>query len=196
MKTHVLIEGAVRPESFLLAWGEQSHTCYAVLSEDLELLWCNGAAQESLGRFPELDVRAGRLTMRDSEVHAEFVRSLSQAGDTRSSYCVPCNDGKGHVVLWFQVVDRIDGRRIFSLIFRRTSEAGQPRYADITRAFGLTEAEGVVVGRLIAGFNAEVVSKDLGVSIETTRTHIRRIYLKMGVRSREALFHKLRPYCL
>ncbi|MBX9460146.1 MAG: helix-turn-helix transcriptional regulator [Brevundimonas sp.] len=42
--------------------------------------------------------------------------------------------------------------------------------------------------RLVAGQPASTVAEELGLSIETVRTHIRRIYNKLGISSREQLF--------
>ena len=46
----------------------------------------------------------------------------------------------------------------------------------------------------MSGMNAEQISSSLEISLETVRTHIRRIYSKTGVRSREALFAQLQPF--
>ena len=45
------------------------------------------------------------------------------------------------------------------------------------------------------GLMAEEVSATLCVGIETVRTHIRQIYAKMGVKSREAMFRRVLPFC-
>ena len=44
--------------------------------------------------------------------------------------------------------------------------------------FSLTPAEARVTGKLAAGRSAETIAKELGVSLETVRTHIRRALSK------------------
>jgi DNA-binding CsgD family transcriptional regulator len=61
-------------------------------------------------------------------------------------------------------------------------------WADFAPHFDLTRSEAVVVKRLVAGQPASTVAEELGLSIETVRTHIRRIYNKLGISSREQLF--------
>ena len=61
-------------------------------------------------------------------------------------------------------------------------------WADFAPHFDLTRSEAVVVKRLVAGQPASIVAEELGLSIETVRTHIRRIYNKLEISSREQLF--------
>jgi LuxR family maltose regulon positive regulatory protein len=64
----------------------------------------------------------------------------------------------------------------------------------IAEAFGLTSAELRVLKSLSAGETAQETAGDLKVSVDTVRTHIRRVYQKVGVNSREALFTRVRPF--
>ena len=40
------------------------------------------------------------------------------------------------------------------------------------------------------------MAQRLHTSVKTVRTHIRHVYSKLGVSSREELFHKLTPYMI
>ena len=55
---------------------------------------------------------------------------------------------------------------------------------DLARTFGLTPAETVVLGELARGLRNAAIAARLGVSIETVRTHVRRVLAKLGVRTR------------
>ncbi|WP_292106882.1 helix-turn-helix transcriptional regulator [Brevundimonas sp.] len=61
-------------------------------------------------------------------------------------------------------------------------------WADFAPYFDITRSEAAIVKRLIGGQTPLAVAEALNVSIETVRTHIRRIYNKLGVSSREQLF--------
>lgn len=53
---------------------------------------------------------------------------------------------------------------------------------------GLTDAERVVLGYLFRGFTATGIARELTVSLNTVRTHIRHVYAKLGVHGRSELF--------
>jgi len=71
----------------------------------------------------------------------------------------------------------------------------QSTYADLDRVFQLTKAQLGTLD-LLGGHDADTVARLRNISVETVRTHIRVIYSKIGVSSREALFHTLQPYRL
>jgi len=55
---------------------------------------------------------------------------------------------------------------------------------EIARRFGLTPAEATVLGHLAHGLANRAIAGRLCVSVETVRTHVRRVLGKLGVRSR------------
>jgi DNA-binding CsgD family transcriptional regulator len=62
--------------------------------------------------------------------------------------------------------------------------AASSRAHDLARRFQLTAAEARVLEQLVAGLSNASIGAELGVSIETVRTHVRRILAKLGVESR------------
>ncbi len=52
----------------------------------------------------------------------------------------------------------------------------------LRRLYGLTAAEARVTSELVAGSDLEAVSETLGVTLGTTRTHLKRILAKTGTR--------------
>jgi DNA-binding CsgD family transcriptional regulator len=66
-------------------------------------------------------------------------------------------------------------------------EGGEPPAragAALARRWGLTAAEAIVLAQLAEGLANAAIAARLHVSIETVRTHVRRILAKLGVRSR------------
>jgi len=47
---------------------------------------------------------------------------------------------------------------------------------------------------MLNGNTAAAIAANSNISIDTVRTHIRHIYSKIGVASREGMFRQLRPY--
>ena len=56
--------------------------------------------------------------------------------------------------------------------------------------FGLTEREESILDLLIQGRSASYIADTLGISFNTVRTHIRHIYEKLGVHSKQELIDK------
>jgi DNA-binding CsgD family transcriptional regulator len=73
------------------------------------------------------------------------------------------------------------------------SHVSEETCADLKRIWNLSSAEIRVLALTLQGQTAQEVADHAGVSIETVRTHIRHIYSKVGVNSREALFAILGP---
>ena len=57
--------------------------------------------------------------------------------------------------------------------------------------FGLSEGQMLLVHRIVSGDNLKNASDALGVSVNTSRTHLSRIYVKTGVNSQTALVRTL-----
>ena len=68
---------------------------------------------------------------------------------------------------------------------------GAGRYAMLVSRFGLTAREAEVLALLADGADAAVVASQLVVSLSTANTHIRHIYAKLGIHSRQELMARL-----
>ncbi|QHL90521.1 hypothetical protein GVO57_06285 [Sphingomonas changnyeongensis] len=64
----------------------------------------------------------------------------------------------------------------------------------IIEIFGLTAAEARVAEALANGMTATDIALKLGKSLDTVRSHIKSLYTKIGVNSREALLSRLHTY--
>ncbi|HLL58488.1 MAG TPA: helix-turn-helix transcriptional regulator [Allosphingosinicella sp.] len=62
------------------------------------------------------------------------------------------------------------------------------------KVFRLTASEHRILMLMLDGLTADELSQRLGSSLDTVRTHIRNIYGKLKVTSREGMFSRLRPY--
>lgn len=65
---------------------------------------------------------------------------------------------------------------------------------NIASAFGLTEREREVLGYVAAGHNSPYIAERLFISEYTVRTHMRNIYRKIGVESKEGLVRFIEDY--
>jgi DNA-binding CsgD family transcriptional regulator len=61
----------------------------------------------------------------------------------------------------------------------------------LSRQFKLTPRETQVAGQAVHGRRNAEIARSLGITIETTKRHLRRVYTKVGVRTRVQLAHRL-----
>lgn len=66
-------------------------------------------------------------------------------------------------------------------------EFGRQRIERLSKEYGLTNRERELLGYLSRGYGSAFIAKNLFISDNTVRTHIRNIYRKLGVASREEL---------
>lgn len=181
--------------SLALAWLDHDHMPRCVVADDLVLLWANIAARSALAKRRDLELREGALCTTRPQHQAELEAFVQSSGAGLSTLCLPRSGWKGHVLLRAQRL-RWDERAAYGVSFVGTGEDYVHRYADLDVAFGLTPAENKVLLSLLDGHDVEQLALRLQVSVETVRSHVRKIYQKIGVKNREALFRVARPFSI
>lgn len=176
-----------------LAWIEHDLMPRVIVADDLAILWSNVAGRSLLAQKRDLEARNNILSTVDRSKQPALARFVTGSEVAVSSWAFKRSDGDGHLLFRAQRIDWRGGG-MFGVGFFGSGSEFQVRYADLDSIFGLTRAEHRVLLDMLEGFEAERLSEIHAVSIETTRTHIRNIYAKLQVRSREGLFHRLRPY--
>jgi DNA-binding CsgD family transcriptional regulator len=178
----------------LQQWMDRDLLPRLVVDEEMHILWSNREAGIQLGQRRDLETREGILCATNPAHQSMLEEFVANSGPTISTISLPCEDGDGHLL--FRGVELGAGPRprYFGLTFFRSGSEFAVRYADLERVFHLTRAEHVVLLELLAGNTADEIATKLKVSIETTRSHIRQIYSKLDVTSREGLFSRVRPY--
>ena len=180
------------PGGLYLTWLARDFQPRVLVSGPASVLWMNDAAAVQLQLKRDVELRGNSLAMTDPSHQAGLEKFLAICGGELGTWSVPRADGDGHLLFRAQGLSRSPPR--CGVTFYGSGTEFTARYADIERIFGLTRAEQGVLLRLLDGFDAQHIAKLDGVSIETTRSHIRSIYLKIDVNSREGLFHRLSPY--
>lgn len=178
----------------LQSWAEREQTPRVIVDDNLRLVWTNRSARKLLEGRKDLEVREGLLAARSARNHQALVDFIESTGSALSSFCFPSEDGDGHMLFRAVEVHRDPDARYLGLVFYRSGSDFKARYADLDKVFQLTGTEHRVLQQLLDGKTADEVASEFGVSIETTRSHIRQIYSKVDVTSREGLFSRARPY--
>ncbi|HEY3811700.1 MAG TPA: helix-turn-helix transcriptional regulator [Caulobacteraceae bacterium] len=169
-------------------WLDAHGLAVVVLSRDLAMLWSSRAVQETLSADGPVLVRDGYLTG-STRVHQTQLSALLDraAAGAAAADLFDHVEPERRLILSARALDGAMMR--FGLSVRR--ERREIILPDLTGAFGLTNAEQLIVRRLMQGWSATDVADDLGAALLTVRTHIKRAYAKLGVHSKEQLFAKL-----
>lgn len=172
---------------------ENSRWPIALIGPDLALIWCNRAAREEFRSGLSFSLAKGRLTLRNEAQDERFRQFLTKCDGEDRSFTHPCSKHEP-VLARCRTVRRDTVETVYCVSFFRPSEKPQSVEPPIGALFGLTAMEERVLWMLRDGSTAECVSEELDVSIATVRKHISNAYTKIGVRSREELFARLRLY--
>ena len=127
------------------------------------------------------DTRALSIALRQ----AAFARSLAKRPATMLMVRSAAEGGEPLLVEVASVPGESHsfGLGVAALVVARSPRRDEARVAMVAKAlFGLTQAEAAVVADLVAGLSADAIADRAGVSVETIRSHIKRVFQKAGVR--------------
>lgn len=190
------LSSAARAPDLALAWLDLEPQPRLICTRTLELVWANDAAREALAGDGDLDLRDGVVVARE-RIHRSALCAFVEGCEAMlSTLALPAPDGDGHLLLRGRRLDAQGSAEFVGLTFLRSNGAFRALYADVERAFQLTPSEYRVLLRMIDGVTAEGIAAATTLSVETVRSHIRHIYAKLGVASREAMFAKILPFRL
>jgi DNA-binding CsgD family transcriptional regulator/PAS domain-containing protein len=169
------------------------------VDENAAVIWMNPAGAGLLDDSEVLAVSGGRLhachreadrrlkaAIRWAASLAEDPSALVLAGKS-GSLPVVLGSGRGEPgdICW---VIAENGMILVSI---RTHEMIELALSSAVAAFGLTPAQRRVAGLVIEGHDMTGAAARLGISVNTARTHLRRLFEKTGVRSQPALVRAL-----
>lgn len=190
-----LVSASEGQANWALLWLDRQPLPYVILSEELTILWVNAKARTILADQRDIHRHDQSFATVSPEHQQELHDFLTSSGSSTTSWSMPRSDGDGRVIFRAQRLEEASSSVIMVSFFGSGSDF-QSAYADLDRVFKLTKAQLGTLLDLLNGHDADTVARLRNVSVETVRTHIRIIYSKIGVNSREALFHILQPYRL
>lgn len=177
------------------AWSKSCSRAAMIVTPSLHLLWSNEEGQRLLHVDPDLGEVGGRLSFAQRTSLFAFTAFLEDLDDEPKAWVLARRDGGGDCLIIRAVNIALGDADAIILAFSDT--AGSRRlWADFGPALDLTSAETTLLKRLVDGATVTEAARDLGVSLETARTHVKRAYAKLGVSSREEMFAKISPFRL
>ena len=168
-----------------------SQTVEMMVGPELNVLWSNAAALA-------LTARRGPLSLNDNRL----ILPQRRQEDSLRAFLISLGQGSGIWVLeadepWLVRAETIapaDAPPAWLLTWQAMDHADRYLWADIESHLKLTRSETRILRYLLAGQSVEQTAAQLVISVQTARTHVRRIYAKLGVGNREQLFALVLPY--
>ena len=159
----------------------------------------NSAAEQLLAARDGIALDGGRLRARDPVEDAQLQLLLAEALRATETVvavggCTSVSRSPGRRRLGLRVVPlpaagaRLGAPSAAALVFVGDSERRPHLEPEALRGlYGLTPAEARIASRLGTGIALAPVAGELGVSLETARTHRKHLFRKIGVRSQSEL---------
>lgn len=174
-------------------WAEHDERAKLIIDDQFAIIWANAAALElieDLNTGPAYQHRTASGGARQADLLRWIVQSMhGEATWIR----LPHSSGRPLSCAAIQLHSE-EGEPLIGLTLRTAMPTPTIEDDRLHGLFHLTGAERRIVQALFNGCTAEEAGAVLRISIGTVRVHIRHIYEKLEVGSREALFHKLLPY--
>jgi DNA-binding CsgD family transcriptional regulator len=173
-------------------WFSQDAAARLVIARDLTVLAVNSNAVALIEANGTISLRDGALATRDRRSGAELGAIVSDAGPAARIGVVGAGGGAALLVDSFALGDDLESP--VALLLRDLRAAVEIECADLEPVFGVTPGEHQVIVQLVKGHSSREIAEEFGKSILTVRTHVKRAYGKIGVKTRGQLFAKLLPY--
>ena len=164
-----------------VGWLDQDQRARVAVDAGMNVLWANPAARSNLRPPMPVYLADGKLCFGEdvaAPACRDFVRSAGESVKRRALVSSLSGD--------YGVLSVTAGPPGSRAIYVRVAVA-QPvldlRDTGLIDQFGLTRAEGDVAQHLAHLRTPTVIARELGLSVNTVRTHIRRIYAKLSINS-------------
>lgn len=155
----------------------------------------NARAERMIADGRLIDIRAGRVVVRNKRHHGALDRVLGGAeADPLDVHAAFLDGAAPATVLAMALSPRAASILDFSLndprillVFRDHAGEEAPDLATLSRVFGLTESEAQTVALLVEGLSVSAIAARLDLSRETVRHHLKRAFWKTGCHSQREL---------
>lgn len=164
------------------------------LSAEGKVLWQSPAAEEAVATSDDLVIRNGRLRIRDGRLDQKLQAAIAWAGgldtavmSSRGAVPILIERGEGLPTQICWVIGE-GGMIFFSLDHTGLSQARLDMAAVI---YGLSPAQKQLAGHVAQGLSLPDIARAMGITANTARTHLNRVFEKTGVHNQAALVRVL-----
>lgn len=162
-----------------------------LVNADLVLLWSNAAGIALMWRRGPVSLSDNRLIVSQRQQEDSLRTFLSTLNEGAGVWALKSEEG------WLVRAETIapaDAPPAWLLTWQGMTDADRYLWSDFATHLRLTPSEARVLRSLLLGMTVDQTALQLAVSVQTARTHVRRIYAKLAVSNREQLFAVVLPY--
>jgi DNA-binding CsgD family transcriptional regulator len=164
------------------------------LAADGTVVWTSPAASVALETDDDVVIRNGKLRIRDGRSNDALQAAIAWAAahdagllSLRGALPIVHDAGEGLPMrVWWVLTG--DGSIIFSM---GTAGINEKRLDAAAVVFGLSHAQKQLAAHIAEGRSLPEIAENMGITANTARTHLDRIYEKVGVRTQPALVRVL-----
>lgn len=177
---------------------EQSYSAMLRVDAGGNVSWLNNAAEESVASADHLVVRHGQLRAVSSAANRRLQQAIAVAAKVndgkmdggRAAIPIVLDSASGEeaIVCWVLSEGSGSGAVIVSI---NNTQFARDRLDAAALVYGLSMAQQRLAEQIVAGSDLGEIAERLGVSVNTVRTHLQRIFDKTGARSQPALVRTL-----
>lgn len=187
-------------DTLLAAVCDQFSCGLVAVTRDLRIVFADQRARQLMDAADGMEIRDGRLRLSDARRHAAFEVRLGQtaampagAEGSRFAFRLERNrPGAGCSLL----VSRLalpagDHEPVILVAVFDPASSRRIEPAFLMDLYGLTRAEAQVAARLFGGLGIDEVARELGISINTVKTHLHHVFGKCEVGTQSELLQLL-----
>jgi DNA-binding CsgD family transcriptional regulator len=164
----------------------------AMIAVDGRALWLSPAALDMIASSDTIALVDGKLagrTRHSEQLLRGMIAEVLQRSEMVDLLVAPASTEAPE--LFLQAQNRSGGASAVIAITFRALGRDMDRLPDLTKLFGLTPTEHKIVRLLMQGHSVRGIAAQLGTSVLTVRTHLKRTYAKVNVGTKEQLFSTL-----
>lgn len=186
------VSAALRPELYFSHRAAVGRTPEMLVADDLEVVWLNAAALALAAPSGPITLKSGRLILPQRGQEEALRAFLAGVRDDPGVWVLQAPEGRW--LIRAEPIAPVDAPAAWLLVWRPMHGAGRYLWANLGEGLGLTPSETRMLRALLDGQSVDEAAKGASITVQTARTHVRRIYLKLGVNNREQLFAAALPY--
>lgn len=157
-----------------------------VITSAMDVVWENHAARRLLQPPQAVYLRGKSLCLEDARDSQALESRLGELDAECARIPIVNRSGDTSIVLMAHS-HASSGQKLIYLVFRLTLQSFSVRGTGLVECFGLTRAEEQIVEGACQLERAQDTATRLGVSVHTVRTHLRQVFIKMGIHSQQQL---------
>ncbi len=166
-----------------------------IVDRAMKLIWANGAAYDLLTQGSPIALADnGSVIARQEQLRGRIEQAMRSPVEESLFMIEGGGDMGSDLLVRLERLPESGAKGHFGLQLIRHAPPPGGWSETLAGHFQLTRKQTEVLTRMISGESSEDIGKAMGISVETVRTHVRDVYAKLRVSSREELFVRVRPF--